>query len=137
MCYPLFSKISAGLVVKEELKRKLRWSLNSEGRGQRSTMMGALQLCFSRWRHLFRNNSLPSAIPYLVPSLGDLMQFNMEDFHLQPRPLPDLQTCISSSLLNISTAMTNWFLEPTMSKTECFLESHREEEKHRDKRAER
>ena len=57
--------------------------------------------------------------------LGDFMQFNeVQFFYSQARPLPDLQTYISSCFLNISAEMINWLLKPAMSN---FLQCHGEE----------
>lgn len=44
----LLSKISSRLVMKEELRKKLGWSLNSEGERQKSIVVGAVQLCSRR-----------------------------------------------------------------------------------------
>lgn len=77
---------------------------------------------------LFEITPCPLFFPICILFLGDLMQFNeVQFFYSQPRPLPDLQTCISSCLLNISAEMINWLLKPAMSKAEYFLQRHREE----------
>ena len=85
---------------------------------------------------LFEITPCPLFFPICILFLGDFMQFSeVQFFYSQPRPLPDLQTCISSCLLNISAEMINWLLKHAISKAEYFLQCHGEEEKQWDKRA--
>lgn len=131
----LFFEISTRLAMKEELKENSGGLSTQKKEGPNSIIVSALELCFLRWKLSIWNNPLPSASPCLrsFPGWSHAIQ---QGSHFIPAQTSPWALDSSTRWLNTSAGLINWLLQLTLSEAGYFLESHREEEKQWDKRAE-